>query len=56
VGGHGDRPRLRRIEENGARIEKNGIRIDALASRFGTLEAAVSMRFDNHERRIARLE
>ena len=45
-----------RIAVNGRRIEENGTRIDALASRFDGLEATVSARFDDHERRIVRLE
>ena len=60
----------RKIEDNGIRIETLTSRVDALtsgfnalasrfdgmASRFDGLEATVSTRFDDHERRIVRLE
>jgi len=46
----------RKLEEPGRKLEETGIPIGSLASRFDSLEAAISARFDDHERRIVRLE
>jgi len=46
----------RKLEETGRKLEETGIPIGSLASRFDSLEAAISTRFDDHERRIVRLE